>query len=110
MQLAMKSFEIFPKHKRFCFKMFFFELIYFSTFSKQKTVTSIIMKSFLCGFEKLIEHFASAVSVASSNPCLGPFSHNKNFYLNKNLQLKKLNENQIQFHISNKNNNQDQHF
>ena len=75
MLINVKSFEIFPKQKEYFFisKLFALNWCIFVALKNKKLLLSLeckLKQSFLFNLEKLIEYWASAVSVVSSNSCV----------------------------------------
>ena len=78
MLLAVKSFEMFPKHNGydFIFRLFLLCIDTFLLHEQMKNCCFHYNEEFkqnrFCNLEKLIEYSASAVIFVSSNLCVGP--------------------------------------
>ena len=78
MLLAEKSAEIFHKHKGYFFISESFALNWYTFVALTNKMLLFLLycklkQNFLFYIEKLTEYWTSAVNVASSNPCVGPF-------------------------------------
>ena len=75
MLLSLKSFEIL-KHKVYIFisESFTLRWYFFVALTNKKPLLSLLWRlkqSFFCSLEKLIEYYAPAVNIVSSNVCVG---------------------------------------
>ena len=80
MLIAVKSFEIFPKHKLYFFsESFALNWYIFVALSNKKSLLPLkckFLKNVLFDWIKLIGYLVSAVNVVSTNPCVGPSTRN----------------------------------